>query len=159
MALGAAQGGSMPRRSDHPRVHGVLVDIPAPGGWVTVVALGDNTTSLYTSTGGGTVGAGERPEVAASTHRLLTAVDACLESFGADDGGAFPPPGWVRLHVLTDEHLRRADVPEDAFWGRIADPLMHVIGAVQEVVSPAPGGYGRTPELRGSLTAGANPRR
>ena len=71
--------------AEHRDVSGVVVDIPTEGGFATVVGLTDNTTSLYTSTGGGTIGAGEHREVAAGTHRLLSAVQAQLESFKRQD--------------------------------------------------------------------------
>src|SRR6478672_7058058 len=79
MALQATESGALPAPpADHPDVCGVVVDIPASGGYATLVALTDNTTSLYTSTGGGTIGAGEHAAVAAATHGLLTSVQAHL---------------------------------------------------------------------------------
>jgi hypothetical protein len=57
-ALQAATTSVIPHHNGHPDVYGLVVDIPARGGYATVVALGDNTTSLYTSAGGGTIGAG-----------------------------------------------------------------------------------------------------
>jgi hypothetical protein len=135
MALGAAKSGVIPRLGDHPDVFGVVVDIPAQGGYASVVALGDNTTSMYTSTGGGIIGAGEHPVVATATQRLLSAVQAHLTFFSQDDDGSLPRQGEVRLHVLTEDSLRRSDLPEDAFWGNAPNPLMPVIAAVQDVVS------------------------
>ena len=136
MALRATERATIQRREDHPDVYGVVVDIPAQGGHATVVALGDNTTSLYTSTGGGTIGAGEgRPNVAAATHRLLEVVQAHLGSIADTDDESLPEQGWVRLHVLTGEGLRAADIPEDAFWGRAAHPLTPVVAGVQDVIS------------------------
>jgi len=136
MALHAVERVPIQRRADHPDVYGVVVDIPAQGGHATVVALGDNTTSLYTSTGGGTIGAGEgRPNVAAATHRLLEVVQAHLGSITDDDDGGLPERGSVRLHVLTKKGLRSTDIPEDAFWGRTAHPLTPVVGGVQDVIS------------------------
>lgn len=135
VALGAMESGALPRREDHPDVYGLVVDIPAQGGHATVVSLGDNTTSLYTSTGGGTIGAGERPDVAAATHRLLAEVQAHLAAVTATDDGSLPRNGSVRLHVLTAAGLRCADVPEDAFWGQTIHPLTAVIARVQDVLS------------------------
>jgi hypothetical protein len=56
---------------DHPDVLGVVVDIPRQGGIASIVAMADGTTSMYTSTGGGTIGAGSHRSVAAATHALL----------------------------------------------------------------------------------------
>ena len=135
MALEAAVSGVIPVHRDHPEVFGLVADIPAQGGYATVVALGDNSTSMHTSTDGGTIGAGERPAVAASTQQLLVVVQAHLDAFASADDGALPEQGWVRLHVLTEKVRRRVDVSEDAFWGKASDPLMPVISAVQDVMS------------------------
>ncbi len=133
--FGAASSGQIPRHDDHPDVYGLVIDIPGQGGSATVVALGDNTTSMYTSTGGGILGAGERPTVAASTQRLLTVTQDHFASFTGNDDGSLPEPGTVRLHVLTSQAPRVADIPGDAFWGRTPHPLLPVIAATQRVIS------------------------
>ena len=88
--LGAASSGQIPRHDDHPDVYGLVIDMPGQGGYATVVALGDNTTSMYTSTGGGIVGAGERPAVAASTQRLLTVLTRRKRLHACGGRTAFP---------------------------------------------------------------------
>jgi len=135
MVLEVASSGRIPLRDDHPDVYGLVVDMPGQGGHATLAALGDNTTSLYTSTGGGILGAGERPAVAASTQRLLKVTQDYLESFTGNEDGSLPGPGRVRLHVLTAGAPRVADIPDDAFWGESTHPLMPVIAAVQGVIS------------------------
>ena len=54
-ALESADRGWIVATPAHPRVCGVVVDVPASGGFATVVALADNTTSLYTSVGSGSI--------------------------------------------------------------------------------------------------------
>lgn len=135
LALDAVAQGLTASSSEHPDVSGLVVDVPAQGGFATVVALVDNTTSMYTSTGGGTIGAGEHAAVAAATHRLLTVVQAQLGSFPRKDDGGLPPPGSVRFHVLTPSGSRCEDVPEDSFWGRVNDPLTPVIASTQALIT------------------------
>lgn len=135
MVLGSVANGLELPAAEHRDVSGVVIDIPAEGGFATVVGLTDNTTSLYTSTGGGTIGAGEHPEVAAATHRLLSAVQAQLGFFKRPDDGDFPPAGNVRFHVLTPSGSRSEDVHEDCFWGRAPHELMPVIVSAQELVT------------------------
>jgi hypothetical protein len=53
-------------------IAGVVIDIPAKGGFATIASFGDGTSSLYTSTGGGTIGAGNHRPVAEATRRLLS---------------------------------------------------------------------------------------
>jgi len=136
MALQATDSGALPAPpADHPDVSGVIVDIPASGGYATLVALTDNTTSLYTSTGGGTIGAGEHAAVASATQSLLAAVQQHLDAVTVGDDQALPPSGSVRFHVLSGGARRMVDVPEDAFWGRVDHPLIPVIAAAQRVIS------------------------
>jgi hypothetical protein len=135
MALAAVENGLAPPTSDHPDVSGVVVDIPAQGGYASVVALTDNTTSMYTSTGGGTIGAGEHAAVASIAQQLLVIVQAHLGSFKQRDDGSLPPTATVRFHVLTPSGNRRDDVPEDCFWGRAPHELMPVIAATQELIT------------------------
>jgi hypothetical protein len=97
--------------------------------------MGDGTTSLYSSTGGGTIGAGVHPAVAEATHALLTLVDERLDEFGEDEDTEQPVGARVRFYILTPEGRRVADVPEDAFWGREEHELTPVIAAVQQVIT------------------------
>ena len=82
----------------HPDVVlGVVVDIPSEGGVASVVAMADGTTSMYTSTGGGTIGAGSHQSVAAATHALLTTLQRLLEMFPPDDRVDLPPADLVHI--------------------------------------------------------------
>lgn len=133
-ALDAANGIVRPTPA-HPDVAGLVVDIPADGGHATIVALADNTTSLYTSTGGGVIGAGEHPEVAAVTHRLLETVQRYLGRFDAPDSAALPPGDVVRLHLLAPSGNSSADIPETVFWQGVPHELLPVVAAVHDVMT------------------------
>ena len=135
LALNSVANGLAPPPADHSGVSGIVVDIPAQGGFATVVALTDGTTSMYTSTGGGTIGAGTHATVAAATHKLLSAVQSQLASFQRTDDGELPPAGSVRFHVLAPTGSHCEDVPEDSFWGRAPHQLMPVIASTQELVT------------------------
>lgn len=135
MALEAVANGLEPPPADHPDVSGVVVDIPGSGGFAALVALTDGTTSMYTSAGGGVIGAGQHADVAAATRRLLSVVQEHLGGFPDPDDKGLPPPGEVRFHVLTPSGDRHRDVPEDAFWGEVEHALAPVIGAAQDVLT------------------------
>ena len=64
---------------EHPDDSGSVIGFPAQGGFATIVALTDNTTSMYSSTGGGTIGAGGHAKVAAAMRRLVSTVQGQLE--------------------------------------------------------------------------------
>ncbi|HET9730879.1 MAG TPA: hypothetical protein VFR41_15715, partial [Acidimicrobiia bacterium] len=111
IALGAEGSGALPAASaEHPDVSGLVVDIPASGGTATVVAMTDNTTSLYTSTGGGIIGAGAHAAVATATQALLTSVQQQFDAFTTGDDGSLPAGGSVRFHVLSERGPRMVDV-------------------------------------------------
>jgi hypothetical protein len=114
---------------------GVVVDIARADGYVTLVGLEDNTTSMYTSGGGGVIGAGEHAPVAAATHRLLETVQAHLAAFVDADTAELPPAGVVRIHVLAPAGPRHRDVSEPAFWGETSDELTPVIAQIQNMLT------------------------
>ena len=135
VALGAVGAGLEQPPREHPDVSGIVVDVPSDGEWMTLAALTDGTTSMYTSPGGGLLGAGSIPDVAAATERLLVAAQEHLDRFTEPDDGTHPAAGVVRFHLLRPDGRARVDVPKDAFWGRVDDPLMPVIAAVQDLVT------------------------
>jgi hypothetical protein len=70
---------------EHPDVLGAVIDIPSEGGTASVVAMADGTTSLYTSTGGGTIGAGAHEPVSRAARALLATLQSLIEMFPADE--------------------------------------------------------------------------
>jgi hypothetical protein len=133
-AIAVADTGLVGPSAEHPRAIGVVVDVPARGGFATVVALADGTTSMYTSVGGGTIGAGSHAAVVEATHSLLSVVEAHIDAFARADDSSLPPPGSVRFHVVTPDGLLVTDVPEDSFWGRSPHPLMPIIASTQRLI-------------------------
>jgi hypothetical protein len=113
----------------------VVVDIPVDDGYATLVAMGDDTTSLYLSTGGGTIGAGSHAHVAAAAGALRTMVNDHLTSFSASERPDLPPRTAVRFHVSTGAGRYTADAPTGAFWGEVEDRLTPVIAAAQDLIT------------------------
>jgi hypothetical protein len=117
-------------------IRGAVIDVPVDDGWITFVSMGDDTTSMYTSVGGGTIGAGEHAPVAAATQKLLTTIDEHLDQFEESDDTGHPGHETVRVFALIPDGSRRvADAPEDAFWARTDHELTSVLMAVQDVVT------------------------
>jgi hypothetical protein len=113
----------------------VVVDIPVDDGYATLVAMRDDTTSLYLSTGGGTIGAGSHARVAAAAGALRAALVDNLTSFSAGERPDLPPRTAVRFHVSTGAGRYTADVPTGAFWGEVDDPLTPVIATAQDLIT------------------------
>ena len=84
-----------------PRVWGALMDTGYPNGTATVVCLVDGTTSLYTSTGGGILGAGAHERVAVPSRHLLTVVEKHLNQMPPSTEDTLPDPDWVVMRALT----------------------------------------------------------
>jgi hypothetical protein len=143
-ALGAVAAGLAPPRPEHPHVWGVVIDIPRDAEWVTIIALGDGSTSMYTSVGGGTIGAGEHEVVRRANEQLLEVIEIEALAHLDPDPGTHPPPGFVRFHVLGPGDLNGVDVPESAFWGEaqggdnLVDAAQYLIHTIS-TVSPAEG--------------------
>lgn len=133
MALDAVDLG-MEAPPEHPEVAGVVIDVPMGEDWVTIVAMGEGTTSMYTSTGGGTIGGGQHEAVRAASLVLLQMLNANVKVFPESDTTGHPPADRVRFFVLTPSGRRVADVYGDVFWGRKQDPSTPLAMAAQAVI-------------------------
>ncbi len=123
--------------TDRPRVWGALMDMGRENDtWATIVALGDGTTSLYTSTGGGIIGAGMRPTVAAASESWLSTIERHLDLLPVATGSRLPPNGFVTIRALCfgQQHAVEA-LEDDLGYGRHpASVLFHSAhGAITEI--------------------------
>lgn len=100
-----------------PRVWGVIMDAAQANGSVaTLVVFADGTTSLYSSAGGGIVGAGPQRDVRRASDEMLEIAGGTEGDMAPPDaGGTFPLPsaGRVRFYLRTSGGLRTAEVAED----------------------------------------------
>lgn len=101
----------------HPRVYGAVLETGLDRGWFTLVALADGTTSLYLSSGGGVIGAGEHERVAAASLAFVDVVERHLDSYGPDPGDAPPAGGRAILRALTYDGRVAVEALEDD-WAR-----------------------------------------
>ena len=69
------------------------MDTRYPEAVMTLVALADGTTSLYFSNGGGMIGGGEHPRVAAATRRLVDVAARFLTVLSPATDFPLPPAG------------------------------------------------------------------
>jgi hypothetical protein len=111
LQIGPADAGISPT-PDLPRVWGLVMDTTYEHGGYTLVMLADGTTSLYTTTGGGTIGGGEHAPVAAASRAALRVVEAHLDQLPAASDITLPPSGHVILSALTYHGRRAIQAPE-----------------------------------------------
>ena len=93
-------------------VWGVVYELGLPAATVTVIALADGTTSLYTTGGFGIVGGGAHPAVVVANRKLREAVAAQLAAFRPDPSAEPPGPDDVRVRALTSSGRRVADAAQ-----------------------------------------------
>ena len=75
----------------------VVMETGVPGGSYTVVSLHDGTTSIYFSNGGGIIGAGQHPDVAALSQSIVASIDAYRGHFSLVDVATERPEEAHRL--------------------------------------------------------------
>jgi hypothetical protein len=85
---------------DGGRVLGVVMDLGYDTAIVSVVGLADGTASMYISNGGGMIGLGDNPPVAAAAKRWVAVAEEAAAGL-EERGDSLPPEGEVRFNVLT----------------------------------------------------------
>jgi len=133
LATSASDLGLDPAGAD-PFVYGVVMDMDVDGETATVVAFETGDTSLYLSTGGGTIGAGEHPPVAAAARRFVAAARARIDAMARTDSFPRPGRGDAAFYVLTGAGVHAASRSLDALAGG-ADPLSPLYAAGQDVIT------------------------
>ena len=117
-------------------VWGVIMETGYPEAVVSLVVCADGTTSLYFSTGGGIIGAGEHPSVRDAGGQMLRMAEAHLPTFVPVAATPFPDVGRVRFHVRTFAGIVGAEASEDDLgYGR--HPLSPVFHAAHAVITAA----------------------
>ena len=116
------------------QVWAVVMDTAFPEGVASLAVVADGTTSLYSSTGGGTIGAGTHETVAAASQAFLDRVDESLDLLVRGSSFPLPSTGRVRFCVLTFDGGRTAEADElDLGEGR--HPLSGVFLAAHDVIT------------------------
>jgi hypothetical protein len=116
------------------RVWAALMDVALKNGVGTVVAVGDGSVSLYTSAGGGVIGAGEHLMVRQAADRFLDVAEECLSALATADDHLYPVSGHAKLYTLTfSEGVFSAEV--DTSEVRRGHPLYAMFAAAQDVIS------------------------
>ena len=108
----APAGVGVGSEAGHQRVWAVVMEMGRPDGVATLVAIADGTTSLYTSTGGGIIGAGQHATVRDATARFIALVDSNRDALPTVDDHPLPEAGRVRFYARTFDGLRGFEAGE-----------------------------------------------
>jgi hypothetical protein len=95
-----------------------LMEMPVGDATATIVAVADGTVSLYTSTGGGTIGAGEHLSARQAGHRFLKAAADSAPWMTPTTDFPLPTEGMVRFHVRTPEGDVTGEASEEVLRAR-----------------------------------------
>ena len=100
-----------------PHVWGVVMEIGYPQATASLVALGEGTVSLYFSTGGGVIGAGEHAYVRQEAAKLIDAGEGYLDQLSPTTNFSLPQAERVRFYILTFSGPVTADAAESDLAG------------------------------------------
>jgi hypothetical protein len=132
LGLDPRQIGVEPTR-ELPRVWGIVVDWGTDSGTATFVALADRTASMYTSGGGGVIGAGEHEPVRVAAQRLLEVAEWSVDELPPVRAAGPPDVARVTYWVLTYDGIRTTShasgPPDGPHW------LVDLGDAFQDFVS------------------------
>ena len=119
---------------DTEAVWGLVMDWSLDEAVATVVSLADGTTSLYLSSGGGSIGAGEHPATAAASISALRLAERMIDGVPEATDAPLPARGRTSLTLLTFAGLRRFEDDNAAFENGTS-PLSPLANAMQDVIS------------------------
>ena len=118
-----------------PPVWGLVMDtVMAKDAWHCLVVLADGTTSLYTSSAFGVIGAGAHPGVRRASDALLRSAESSLGLFSPAIDSELPAVGQVALRALTPHGQRVVTAAEDDL-GHGRHPAAAVFHAAHEVIA------------------------
>ena len=115
-------------------VWGILMETGMERGSYTLVALADGTTSLYFSTGGGIIGAGEHAPVRQTSGQFIDLANDAIASAIATD--SYPPPnaGQTVFYFLTF-HGVKTYAAKEVDLGEMRDKLSNLFHAGHGVIA------------------------
>jgi hypothetical protein len=102
-----------------PHVWGVLMEMGYPDAVATLAVFADRSASLYISTGGGVIGAGEHKPVREEADRFLSIVESHIADFERADETPYPKRGRVRFYVRTFQTTLTAEADEKLLENRL----------------------------------------
>ena len=108
-------------------VWGILMETGYPEATATLLALGDGTTSLYLSSGGGVIGGHAHEGVRQANAEFLDTANEYCQHLEPTESFPVPGEGHTLFYVLTDSGvLSGAGLEDDLGFGRHElSPLFH----------------------------------
>lgn len=124
------------QRTGSNQAEGVLMEIGYPGVIVTLVTLADGTVSLYFSTGGGIIGAGQHEGPQKASESFLAFAQGFLGHAAPTRDFPLPKEGNIRFYFLTFHCILTVEASENDLGGNRL-PLSPLFHKAHEVITRA----------------------
>ncbi|MCI0536922.1 MAG: hypothetical protein L0Z50_17040 [Verrucomicrobiales bacterium] len=99
------------------QVLAILMEMGTPEAVATLVAVVDGAASLYLSSGGGIIGAGEDKRPNAASRKLIRMAASFLKYMTKAEKTPLPREGFARFYVVTPSGLLTTEVKEEDLGG------------------------------------------
>ena len=119
---------------EHPNVFGILMETGYPEAVATLAVFVEGSTSLYFSSGGGVIGAGEHESVRATHAPFFAEAEARLGLFSKAAETPLPAVGRVRFFVRTFAGTVTAEADEEDL-GEMRHELSRLFHAGHDVIT------------------------
>jgi hypothetical protein len=133
LGLEATAAGFTPSEA-HPHVWGIVMETGYPEAVATLVAFLDGTTSMYFSSGGGVIGAGEHESVRKTLPQFFAAAEAHRGELAQATSTPLPAEGRVRFYLRTFNGTLTAEAAEEDL-GEMRHALSPFFHAGHEVIA------------------------
>jgi len=118
---------------DDKQLLAAVMDMGLGDAVATLVGVADGSTSMYFSTGGGVIGAGQHEHVRAATERWLEVCIGAAEQFVPVVDPQLPERGTIQFLLVTRVGLAHVLAREDELGPE--HPLWRVYAAAQDVIT------------------------
>jgi hypothetical protein len=95
-----------------PNVWAGMMEMDVDGDTATIVAVGEGSTSMYLSTGGGVIGGGMHERVLQANHHFLVALENNLDALAPEDEPTLPARDSIIFRALTYGGRRASQATE-----------------------------------------------
>lgn len=118
-------------------IFGVVMETGMGRDVATFLCLADGTVSLYLSTGGGVIGAGQHAAVRVASDEMLRLTNEYAAAYIAACGsapGRIPKNGMVHFHLLTGDGVHTAECRESDLQAQ-QDPFANLYSNCHQVMA------------------------
>jgi hypothetical protein len=130
----SAQNLGIVTSEEHPTVFGILMETGYSDAVATLAVFAEGSTSLYFSTGGGIIGAGEHDSVRATHAPFFAEAEARLGVFTKTSDTPLPSDGRVRFYLRTFGSTLTAEALEEDL-GEMRHELSDLFHAGHNVIT------------------------